>query len=261
MTSPLEDLSQAKRLATGSGLSLGTGVDLTPRCESREQFDSLVSDYSKFYREEIGDDVAFLTASARDHPARSVEKHLYRLRTAAQHSDNQEANHYYSAHVGDAPDWQALAAALAQRMEDALSALVREALAVSRDPRRRASWQAEVALNVEAVFESVADDLRLGFTPANKRRMINQVRTRLRITRNVSDPRALAQEYCVQEMTANRRPLPVPYFDLLDYLNVLGKRDAPAAILLAHSVATLNQSLRNGEFLERVAEAWETARR
>lgn len=255
MTSPFDVLARARQLATGSPLDVDA-PDLSPRCATEAEFDRLVTGYYKFIHEEISGDISFLAQMQRTPESDSIRRLLYHLRTAAQHSDNDTA-------VRVAHDWrskysspQAAADSLAAALGRALGELGSLALRVARDPDAAARWSEVLAVDTGTIFSAVVSDLGLQFTPANQRRMVRLVDKRLEVQPRSGDRRALVAEYCVQEVLSDRRPLPVPYYQVLDSLGLLGAPGASGAVLVAHSVAEIAPALQEDAFLARVKETW-----
>lgn len=258
MTNPFDVLSRARQLATGSPLDVDP-PDLSPRCATEAELDRLVTGYYKFFHEEISGDFSFLAQTQRTPESDNVRRLLYHLRTAAQHSDNQRA-------VRVAQDWrarysspQAAADSLAAALVRALGELGSCALGVARDPGAAARWSDVLAVDTGTIFSAVVADLGLQFTPANQRRMVRLVDKRLEVQPRSGDRRTLVAEYCVQEVLSDRRPLPVPYHQVLDSLGLLGKPGASGAVLVAHSVAEISPALHTDAFIARVKETWRVA--
>jgi hypothetical protein len=62
----------------------------------------------------------------------------------------------------------------------------------------------------------------------------------------------------VEEITNQSKRLPVPYHEVLNRLNLLGRPQARAAILLAYSIGAVT-TLSGEDFLARVEEAWKVS--
>ncbi|WP_377325305.1 hypothetical protein ACFJIY_09850 [Pimelobacter simplex] len=258
MTNPFDALARARQLATGSPLVVDA-PELSPQCESEAELDQLITGYYKFLHEEISEDAAFLAQIQRMSEVESARRLLYSLRTAAQHSDNEKA-----ARV--AKDWrarhgspQAAAESLAAAMTRALGELGSVALRVARDGADASRWRDVLAVDTGTVFAAVVSDLGLQFTPGNQQRMVRLVDKRLQVQPRNGDRRNLVADYCVQEVLSDRRPLPVPYYQVLDSLGLLGKPGASGAVLVAHSVAEIAPALRGDSFIARVKETWRAA--
>lgn len=70
------------------------------------------------------------------------------------------------------------------------------------------------------------------------------------------DVRAAVEQFCVQEITAAQNlTLPVPHYDILDRLGLLGKHKARAALFVAYSVCAAT-NLTGEDFLQRVEQTW-----
>lgn len=258
MTNPFDVLTGARQLATGSPIDVDA-PDLSPRCATDAELELLVTAYYKFFQEEISGDVTFLAQTRRMTDVDSIRRLLYNLRTAAQHSDN-------GAAVRVARDWrgqhnspQAAADSLAAAMHRALGELGSAALRVARDSSTAAKWSDVLAVDTGTVFAAVVSDLGLRFTSANQRRMVRLVDKRLEVQPRNGDRRTVVADYCVQEILSDRRPLPVPYHQVLDSLGLLGKPGASGAVLVAHSVAEIAPALQGDTFIARVKETWRVA--
>ena len=254
----LETLSSARQMATGSPL-LVDAPDLSPRCETDAEFGVLVTAYYKFLYEEISADVAFLAQIKRMPGVDSARDLLYALRTAAQHSDNEEA-------VRKAHKWreresspQSAAESLASTMETALRELASAAVRVSRNGPDAARWREILTVDTSTVFVEVVSDLGLSFSLGNQKRMVRLVEKRLEVKSPRGDRRKVVADYCVQEILSEHGPLPVEYQEVLDSLGLFGKRNAAGALLLAYSVAEVAPSLRGDAFLARVEEMFRLA--
>ena len=117
-----ETLSWARSMATGSPL-LVDEPNLSPRCETEAEFDRLVTDYYKFLYEELSRDVTSLNSFKKMPNVNKANLLLYDLRTAVQHSNNDDA-------VRRADEWrkerfspQIAADSLASTMRTALDEL------------------------------------------------------------------------------------------------------------------------------------------
>jgi hypothetical protein len=255
MTDPLAIIARNKLLCTGVGLDYDTPPDLTPQRQSEADFDALVTEYHKLFRESLRDDVAFL---------RSVEDHahiayfddaVYLLRTAKQHQDNAKATAYYSNWTTTHKPWQLAAEALANACSNGLTQLDRISGRVRRDSSLARAWKDRASIEPETIFEAVCLDLAARFTVPNKRRMVGNVAARLRLHGPGTDTRTTVENLCAREITSQALTLPVPYYEVLDRLGLMGRREARAALLLAYSVAS-STALRGEAFMTRVDETW-----
>lgn len=258
MTDPFVTLAQARQLATGSPLDLAAPT-LAPACGSESDFDRLVTDYYKFFNEEFAGEVSFLLLRKPSSTVSDLRQLLYNLRTSTNHSDNPKAVEAARQWRKDFSTPQLAADALASVLSQGLSALARIAVEVTKDRVQSESWRDLLSIDVATVFDAVATDLSRTYTDGNRRRMVRIIEKRLEVYPPRGDRRTLVAEYCAQEMISDRRPLPVPYDQVLDALNLLGKADAEGALLAAHSVAALSPELRGDSFIARVLETWRTA--
>lgn len=253
-----ETLSWARSMATGSPL-LVDEPNLSPRCETDAEFDRLVTDYYKFLYEELSRDVASLNSIKKMPNVNKANLLLYDLRTAAQHSNNDDA-------VRRAHEWrkerflpQIAADSLASTMRTALDELASVAVYISRIQSKAARWRNDLSVDTSTVFAEVVSDLGLHFTPNNQSRMIRLVQARMKVKRPRGDLRTGTADYCVQEILSTRAPLPVPYSDVLDSFGLFGKPQAMGVLLLAYSVAEVAPSLSGDAFLDRVEEMYRLA--
>lgn len=258
MSDPFDVLAQARTLATGIGLDFEP-PNLQPQCGTEAEFDAVVRDYYTFFNERLAKDVSFLVHSRPVKDVDSVRRLLYNLRTAANHADNPKAEAAAVRWRGEHELPQVAADALSALLVGALQALGRAASAVARDPAESRKWREIASIEVGAVFVAVSEDLKLSFNDGNRRRMVRLIEKRIEVHPRSDDRRTLVADYCVQEILADRRPLPVPYDQVLDALGLLRTRHASGALLIAHSVAEIAPDLQGGAFLERVVGTWRAA--
>ena len=65
------------------------------------------------------------------------------------------------------------------------------------------------------------------------------------------------EQLCVREIVAaHDLELPVPYYQILDRLGLLGDTNARAALLVAYSIRATT-TLTGEEFLQRVEKTWQ----
>lgn len=258
MMDPISTLSTARRLATGAGLSVKS-PNFKPVCVSTGDFNELVSSYYKFFHEELSVDIGFLRNIRRRPEIENFALLLKKLRTGAQHSGNSDAQNYYKSWTGQHPNNQTAADNLAEQLQLALESLAQNAVLASRDKNHRSSWVDITSTDVSSIMQAVATDLGLKFTVRRLEYMVRQVNQRLSIQPRIESRQTTAQEYCVQELVSQNKPLPERYFTVLDHLGLLGADTAPGAILVAYSVAAIAPSLRGTDFLHRVEETWRAA--
>lgn len=258
MIDPFTTLSRARQAATGSWLDLAP-PNVEPMCASDVEFDGLVRDYYIFFNERFSQEVKFLV---RRRPSRQIDdlrRLIYNLRTAANHTDNPKAELESARWRQQYGTPQEAANALAERLGQGIELLSRIAVAVSRDPREAGQWRQLLTVDVAAVFSAVERDFACSFTEGNRRRMVRLVERRLEVQPLPVDRRQLVAEYCAQEVLADRRPLPVPYSQVLDALGLLGTTKASGVILVAHSVAEIDPKLKGDAFITRVEQTWRVA--
>jgi len=245
-------------MATGSSLGIDP-PNLAPKCGTESDLKSLISAYYTFYNERLAKERSFLLGLRPTPQLEQLRQLIYNLRTANEHSDNTRAE-------AKAVQWrrqfgtpQDAADTLAASLTQGLELLGNIAAAVARDSGLAAQWRQLLAVDVGTVFSAVAYDLGLSFREGDRRRMVRLVEKRLEIRPDPGDRRVIVAEYCAQEVLSDRRPLPVPYDQVLDALGLLGTAGASGAILAAHSVAEIAPELNGDAFITRVVETWRAA--
>lgn len=258
MTESLSQFIRARQLATGSSLDVvAPDASLAPTSEAG--LSELITAYYKFYNEDLSAEISFLSGIQPSPNLEALRRLLYNLRTASNHSDNPKAQDLARRWRGGFESPAEAAISLADAVEDALSTLAKVALDVARDPRQAERWKDLVSIDAGTVFSAVEVDLGLRFSPGNRLRMVRLVQKRLEVQSISGDRRTILADYCVQEMISDRRPLPVSYDKVLDFLGLLGRPNAVGAILAAHSVAALSPGLVGDAYLVRVRDTWAAA--
>ncbi|HEY0616510.1 MAG TPA: hypothetical protein VGD15_02935 [Kribbella sp.] len=153
----------------------------------------------------------------------------------------------------------AAAESLAKLLQLALESLVQNAVLASRNEKHRSSWIDITSTDVSSIMLGVVADLGLSFPRRRLEYRVRQVEQRLSVHPGTGSRQTTAQDYCVQELVSQNKPLPEPYFTVLDHLGLLGDDAAPGAILAAYSVAAIAPSLRGMDFLCRVEQTWRAA--
>ena len=200
-------------------------------------------------------DVAFLR-SVEDHSdIGNFDNAVYLLRTAKQHKDNRKATTFYSSWTSTHQPWDRAATDLAADFAKAIVQLERVSSRVRREQALSTAWRDNASIEPEMIFEAVCRDINVRFNYGHKRRLVRNVTLGLQRLKPGDDIRAIAEELCVQEITSGNRSLPVPYFEILDRLDLIGKAAARAALLLAYSIEAAT-NLTDEEFLLRLEEAW-----
>jgi len=256
--SAFSTIARARELATGSKLDVDEPT-VEPTCASDAELDQLVSNYYGFFSERFVRDVAFLSQLDPSPKIETFRRLLYDLRTAAQHTDNPKSDEVAREWRAQYGTPQEAADALASAMNDCLTRLAQIGVAVTRSATHTRAWLELVSIDTGAIFTSVESDLGLRFSPGQRRRMVRQVEGRLKVTPIEGDHRRIVTDFCVQEMLSDRRPLPLPYTDVLDSLGLLGDPAAGGAVLAAYSVAAIAPDLAGSDFLDRVEETWRAA--
>jgi len=258
MIDPFETIAANKRLCTGVPLDYRDPPNLDPTCTSEADFDALVTEYYTLFRERLRGDIAFLKSVESHRDLVDFDSAIYLLRTAKQHDDNPKAVAFYDRWVTEHQPWQLAAEALAGAFARAIQQLEVVSSRVRRDQELSAAWRDHASIEPEAIFLAVCDDLRVRFSPGNRRRLVRNVRARLQWISREDDIRTATEDLCAQEIASQLRSLPVPYFEVLDRLDLIGKQDAKAALLVAYSIEAAT-SLTGEEFLSRVEETWKVA--
>lgn len=259
MIDPFEVVSANKQVCTGAPLDYSEPPNLRPTCTSEAGFDSLVTEYYTLFRERIRGDVAFLKSVESHRDLVDFDSAIYLLRTAKQHDDNPKATAFYEDWVAENGPWEQAAQALADAFAKAIQHLERVTSRIRRDHKLSAAWKEHASTEPESIFLAVCEDLRVRFGQGNRRRLVRNVQTRLQWVKSGEDVRAAIEDLCAQEITSQLRSLPVPYFEVLDRLDLIGKRDAKAALLVAYSIEAAT-NLTGEAFLLRVEETWKVAR-
>jgi hypothetical protein len=258
MMDDLTTITYNKKISTGVELRYDAAPDLSPVVSSEDGFASLISQYYKFFREALVVDVAFLRG-IEQHPAIvEFDAAVYQLRTAQQHDDNDEATAFYRSWVAENVTWQSAADALSQSLQRALGQLSRISSRVRRDERLARAWRDRASVEPASVFASVCLDLATQFDGRRNAILIRNIERRMRSLHAKADVRGAVEAFCVEEIINQSKRLPVPYHEVLDRLNLLGRPMARAAILLAYSISA-STTLRGEDFMVRVEEAWKVS--
>lgn len=259
MIDPLEVIATNKQVCTGTALDYGEPPNLNPVCTTEADFDSLVTEYYTLFRERLRSDIAFLKSVESSDDLVGFDSAIYLLRTAKQHDDNPKAIAFYERWAEEHQPWGRAAEALADAFARAIQQLERVTSRIRRDQGLSAAWREHASIEPESVFLAVCDDLHVRFSRSNRRRLVRNVQTRLQWVNTGQNVRAAIEDLCAQEITSQLRSLPVPYFEVLDRLELIGKQDARAALLVAYSIGAAT-NLSGEAFLLRVEETWKVAR-
>jgi hypothetical protein len=256
MTDPLAVLARNKLICTGVALDYEVPADPNPHPGTEADFDALVTQYYKLFYDSIRGDVAFLRSVEEPSAVVTFDKTVRNLRHAKQHGGNDGAKAFYASWVRNR-SWEAAAEAFLDSSAKALSELERVSSLVRRDPKLIKAWKDNASIETETIFEAVCRDLGVGFGFGHRKKLLHSVNLRrLRLAPGV-DVRATVEQFCVQEITAaHDLTLPVPHYDILDRLGLLGTRKARAALFMAYSVCATTD-LTGEAFLQRVAQTWQ----
>lgn len=266
-----QTLSRHKKLCTGEPLLVPARSQWAGTVQSEAGFSALVSGAYKLWRESWKLDVGFLLNAKGDSTAaREFGQLIYQLRTAEQHTDNAEATTRRAewtknASGGHFPvsqeDWAACGRALMVAFNAAVASLTALAAASRLQPAFQQAWQAKFSESVQAVVTQVAADLNLHLSPPSRQHHERQVERRWSRYRLRSGETAaqIMASFAECSLVSDVGRLPCDYLDILDELQVLGTRDAVAALRLAHSVAEI--SLTTGDtYVKLVTSTWTTLR-
>lgn len=256
MNDALATISGNKLVCTGVPLVVQALPDLASKVSSREDFDSLVSEMYKLFREDLAGDIAFLRSVENDRAVIEFDKAIYLLRTAKQHNDNSEAQAFYGRWTDGGTSWQVSMDALVIKFTGALVQLARISSRVRRDRDLAQVWKNRANVQTELVFQAVCDDLKLTFPSRLQQALVANVNRRAKRLPQGSDYESSVKNICAQEAVAQMYSLPVPYYQLLDRLGVLGTRSAVATLLLAYSLS-MSTNLAGEEFISHVEKVWE----
>lgn len=258
MNGELKAFAQERQLATGVALLVDL-PDLSPQCASEADLDRLVTSYYKLLQEQLAPDITFLMSVERDSSVEKCRRLIRNLRTVAQHTGNPQIENEVANWRANYLAPQAAATELAILVLLAIERLATIAGVVRRDGTLAVRWRDVLLVEPATVFMVVSKDLGLRFPPHKERWMIRQIEGRLKVEPGDGDRRAHVSEFCVQEIVSTHLPLPVPYSEVLDSLNLLGKVGADGALLVAYSVARIAPQLRGEAFIDRVRMTWDAA--
>ncbi|MDP3952990.1 hypothetical protein [Microbacterium sp.] len=245
-------------MATGAALA-ASSPDLSPACASEAALNQLVSSYYKLFHEELASDLVFLTSIQRHPDIESCRKLIRDLRTVAQHTGNTHAKSVVKTWRSLFPSPQEAATELARSVAVALARLAAVAGVARRNGAVAARWRDVALIQPATVFVVVARDLGLRLPTYKQQFMVRQVEGRLKVEPGAGDRRLHISDLCAQEIVSSHRTLPVPYVDVLDALNLLGKAGADAAVTLAYAVAEVAPQLKGEPFIERVKQTYISA--
>jgi hypothetical protein len=255
MTDPLAVLARSKLICTGVELDYEVPADPDPRPGTEEAFDALVTRYYKLFRETIRTDVAFLRSVEDSSAVKTFDNTVSRLRHAKQHDGNDRAKSFYASWTQNRP-WEAAAEAFLDSSAKAFSELEHVSSRVRRDPKLTKAWKDNASIETETIFEAVCRDLATGFSFGHRRKLLHNIDLRRQRLGPGVDIHSAVEQFCVQEITtAQDVTLPVPHYEILDRLGLLGKSKARAALLVAYSVRAATD-LTGEAFLQRVEETW-----
>lgn len=226
-------------------------------CQTHNDVMENVRTYSKFFIDDLKVDIQVLSKFAGRDSRMTAFQHLLRtLRTPDVHGNLTPDT------LQAATDWQerngtpsSQSDAISRNFEFAMEELCETAFRVLNDRKKAQYWRDMVTADVSGIFEATAHDLHKLFKRGNKARMIRNVENRLRVShRKVEVSQDDIKDYCVQEILQQRDPLPVPYIDILDRLNLINHPLASGALLIAYGVSAQNPGLTGTKFIDRVVE-------
>jgi hypothetical protein len=129
---------------------------------------------------------------------------------------------------------------------------------VRREPSLSKAWKDSASIQPETIFEAVCRDLHARFSFGHQKKLLHDVNLRVQRLSPGENVRAAVEDFCVQVITSQAQPLPVPYYEVLDRLGLIGKSQARAALLVAYSISASTR-LTGEAFLLRVEETWKVA--
>lgn len=256
MTDHVAVIAGNKQICTGVALDYRPLPDRDPLPDNETAFDALVTRHYKLFREAMRDDVAFLR-SVEDPPSiANYDRAVKNLRHAVQHDDTPQEKVFYANWTRDR-SWESAAKDLWDAAEKALSDLARISSTVRRDPELTMKWRDCALVESGTVFDAVCRDLGARFGRGVRLRLIGNVDHRRRRIPAGADVRTAVAQLCVQEITAAQDlSLPVPHYEILDRLGLLGAHNARTALLMAYSVSAAT-GLTGEAFLQRVEQTWQ----
>jgi hypothetical protein len=187
MTHHLKAIGYNKKACTGADLTYESAPDVHPIITSKDGFDSLVSEYYKFFREAMAADIAFLRGVEGHRDIRAFDEAIYQLRTARQHDDNVQAVAFYEKWTSDNGSWQIAGEELSLLLQRALSQLARISSRVRRDRGLTSAWRDHAQAEPASVFESVCNDFNASFGESRKQQLIRNVERKKRRIRAGQD--------------------------------------------------------------------------
>ncbi|WP_086564540.1 hypothetical protein [Streptomyces africanus] len=264
-------LAQHRRICTGESLLIPDERAWPESVRSEAEFDLLVSAAYKLWRETWKLDIGFLLAQrGADRPARNFDRLIYELRTASQHTDNDDAEARRDAWTSDAcgghppttgDDWVLCGQALMAAINVAVDCLGRLASAGRHSSEFRQAWQAKVSESVPSIVERVASDLGMYLSQNNQAYHVRQVErlwNRYRLRRGET-PAIVIAGLAECSLVGQVDRLPCSYEAILDELCVLGTADAAPALRLAHAVAEI-AGTKGDAYLKQVKSIWASLR-
>lgn len=256
-TSELAQRYDALRdLLVGSTVGLNLASRISPDTKESD-FDSFVSTCYKATKEQLAADIDFFISAkiTQRETLLTFQRCVYLLRTAKQHSDNDEAISYYNSWVGEPSDWHCAALLLEEKLEAFLTSLIECAARVQGSASLRKKWQDSSAVSTESIFDAVCRDLNCTFRPRARKAKIQNVESRYRRSGHQSKKRTIT-DFCVQEILSETDTLPMPHSKILDSMGYLGQAQAPALISLSYAIMQASPGLEGERFLRKVSESW-----
>ncbi|MGC3995448.1 MAG: hypothetical protein QM779_15255 [Propionicimonas sp.] len=263
---PLEALDHNRYLCTGVGLGPIIRMVEASSVSTEADFNEVVNQCYQLWHEQLGADVAFLATAARELCAFTERDRITDfdglidpLRNGSFHSGAARAKQIRSVWVDRRKPWSSAASQILQELESALAALAIVSGKVRIDGRLKQAWSDRTVVDPASVFAAVARDMAINL-PAHVQSMkISDISRRAKRLGPDDDVHAALEDFAVEELIQRPRRLPVAYYDVLDRLGVLGRREAKGALLLAFGLA---QTTRLGpdEFLDRVEQLWTGAK-
>jgi len=255
-TDLIDKYNNLRTLAIGSSLNLD--IDYPAQSPINEDaFNTYVVSASVVLREELSDDLNFFKSLNLYSPS-GVMRVIRDLRTAHAHSDDESAISFYRSWVGQPPNWETSTAALTDQINNFLETLTKIARKVYESDGGVEAWSESASISVPVIFDAVCADLNFGIFPDIVRSAkIRDIDARYkRLNANTAEKKSIITDYCVQELLSESPVLPVPYEELLDRENLIGKPAAPQLLDLAYTIARNHPALSGEQFINKVIGSW-----
>jgi len=275
----LAELADAKLRATRTGLAVAYLEGIGSPTRSGAEFDRLVSDLYKFWREQCAADIRYVlessaSSSVKRGVAFSFTTTVRQLRTAAQHAENDGAVEWRAKwferacserEPTSATTWEACGTQLHNEILAALQIVRDSAQWLVSDAARAQEWRSQVEASALvdplAVREQVLADLELSIAPQSAQHLDRGIQYQFgrRATSSGDDVAQVLESIVEREILAQTlKRLPCSYVTILDRLNSWGHA-AVSSLLVAHAVAEMETWSDEEGFLLGVERVWAAA--